>query len=89
MLDLKPSQSLKRARQDFKNLPADVCDELLEAAFKSDKGIRRFVAVPNVPAKYRNYMRSAWIVMLCRVLFENAKHKYSLQQRHDMLQKSL
>ncbi|MDE5616084.1 MAG: hypothetical protein K2I81_04620 [Alphaproteobacteria bacterium] len=86
---MTPSQYLKLARRDFKHLPANVCDEILEGVEKADSGCQ-FLAVPDyIPKKYHCHMQAAWTTMVYRILFTNASRKYSLIQRHKILQKSL
>ncbi len=86
---ITPSQYLKSARRDFKLLPADVCDEILDGVMKSDSGVQRLDVPGYIPAKYHARMQAAWTTMIYKILFANASRKYSLVQRHKILQKSL
>ena len=86
---MTPSQYLKLVRQDFQHLPADICDMELENAEKSASGLAAFDIPSYIPAKYHARMQATWKVMLFGILFVNATRKYSLIQRHKLLQKSL
>lgn len=88
-MDITPSKYLKMARQDFQHLPADVCDEVLAGVENADSGAQILTVPDCIPKKYHARMRQTWTVMVYRILFENAARKYSLIQRHKILQKSL
>lgn len=88
-MDFTPSQYLRSARQDFENLPADVCDRILDRAVKHGGGIQYLAVIDSIPKKYHARMQAVWTVMVYNILFANASRKYSLIQRHKILQKSL
>jgi len=85
--NVTPSQYLKAARQDFKNLPADICNDLLNGEWSAAKHI---LYIPDyIPSKYHARMQATWTVMVFKILFANATNRYSLIQRHKMLQNAL
>lgn len=86
---ITPSQYLKSVRRDFQHLPAGVCDEVLADIEKSGFDSQQ-LRVPNcIPEKYQAQMQKTWTVLVLRRLFANASRKYSIIQRHKILQKSL
>jgi len=86
---ITPSEYLKLAGQDFQNLPAGVCNTLLELAKNSDGGVN-VISIPDyISKKYHARMQAAWTVMAFKILFANATNKYSLIQRHKMLRNAL
>ena len=89
MEKITPSEYLKLARQDFKNLPADVCDDLLKQAHNSEGGWNILYILESIPKKYHARMQAVWAVMVFKILFTNATHKYTLLQRHKMLSDAL
>lgn len=86
---MTPSKYLKSAKQDFQHLPADICDEVLAGVENADSGAQVLALPDCIPAKYHARMQQTWTVMVYRILFERASRKYSLMQRHKILQKSL
>ena len=87
MATFTPSEYLKLARQDFKDLPADVCNDLLQVADKSDGGWHILYIPGYIPQKYHARMQAAWTAIAFRILFAGATDKYTLMQRHEMLNK--
>lgn len=86
---MKPTEYLNAARQDFFNLPADVCDSILARVDRLGVGIQ-YLAIPDsIPKKYHARMQAVWTVMIYKILFANATRKYTLQQQHQILQKTL
>jgi len=86
---IKPSQYLQSARRDFVNLPADVCDEILDDVEKAERGMQVLPIIYEIPVKYHARMNKVWTLMVYKILFANATKKYTLVQRHKILQKSL
>ncbi len=85
---ITPSQYLKAARQDFKNLPADACDELLDM-MDSNSGWHELFIPDYIPQKYHARMQKTWTLMVFLILTRNATRKYSLVRRHNMLKNAL
>lgn len=86
MEKITPSEYLKSARQDFENLSADTCNEFLRRAHKSDGGVQHLFIAGNISRKYYERMQSVWTIMAFNILFKNATDKYTLTQRHKMMQ---
>lgn len=86
---MAPSQYLKSVRWVMQNLPADVCGDVLDGIEKGEIDLRALMMPRYVPAKYHARMHEVWKTMVLGVLFSNALRKYSLMQRHRILQTCL
>lgn len=88
-MSMKPAEYLRNARQEFENLPADICDKILDGVCNADTGAQCLYIPDDIPARYHSRMQAAWTAMAYKILFANALRKYSLVLRHKILQKSL
>jgi len=84
-----PTKYLVYVRWVMQNMPAEFCEVVLNGIAKEYVEFRAFSMPDYIPVKYHPRMHKVWKTMALRTLFENAVRKYTLAQRHKILQKCL
>ncbi|MDL2295958.1 hypothetical protein LJC18_04090 [Lachnospiraceae bacterium OttesenSCG-928-E19] len=84
---MKPVDYLKISKAEFKNLPVDICDDMLSKADKGHMGGHMLMIGNAVSNKYHGRMQKVWLLMVFNILFNNTSRQYTMQQKHNILKK--
>lgn len=86
----KPSQFLKMCRQDMSTLSAEICEGYLLRLSHVEHSVYLWDAIPStIPARYHDGLKRTCELITLNEMFDKARQKYSLAQKHAILEKCL
>ena len=89
MAVIRPSEYLKAAQQEFKNLPVESANGVVDVYINSGSGWNVLAIPTTIPARYHARMQKVWTVMVFNILMARTSRNVPFAKWHQMLQNTL
>lgn len=84
-MPFKPTEYLNSAKKEFEEISSFDCDEFLSRAINHN--VFQKICISGVDKKYEKRMQKVWNLIILNIIFKNASVKYSMPQKHKILNK--